>query len=359
MVGRKSFYHGVSELPQKRKETTMNFIGIDLHKRIIVICVMNDKREIVARKKFSNDQVKEMREFFESQKPFQAVFEATAAYDWFYGLLEPLAEKVVLAHPKKLRIIAESTKKSDKVDAYILANFLALDMIPEAHCPSPYIKGYRNLVRLRCKIQGRITSAKVRMRNVLAKYNRDRLDLFTKEGREWLAKTSLGETDRFKIDLLMEELSMYESQLDRIEKKIREYARKAPIRIAEAREILRTIPGVGEVTADVVVSELGDVDRFASQKKVCSYAGLTPGRRQSAEKETNLPITKEGSKLLRWVLVEAAWCAVQYSQKWKRIYESMLERTSNKKKAIVAVARKLLCVMTALLRRGCKYSVTA
>lgn len=337
----------------------MNFIGIDLHKRIIVICVLNDKREVLTRKKFANDQVDEMRAFFESQKPFQAVFEATSAYDWFYSLLEPIADKVVLAHPKKLRIIAESTKKSDKVDAYILANFLALDMVPEAHCPSPYIKGYRNLVRLRCKIQGRITSAKVRMRNVLAKYNRDRSDLFTKPGREWLQKTSLRETDRFKMDLLIEELSMYENQFDRIEKTIHEYAKKAPRRIAEARELLRTIPGVGEVTADVVVSELGDVDRFPSQKKVCSYAGLVPGRRQSAEKETNLPITKEGSKLLRWVLVEAAWCAVQYSQKWKRIYESMWERTSNKKKAIVAVARKLLCVMTALLRRGCKYSVTA
>jgi len=236
---------------------------------------------------------------------------------------------------------------------------LALDMVPEAHCPSPYIKGYRNLVRLRCKIQGRITSAKVRLRNVLAKYNRDRPDLFTKDGREWLAKTTLGETDRFKIDLLMEELSMYENQLDRTEKKIREYTKKAPIRIAEAREILRTIPGVGEVTADVVVSELGDVDRFASQKKVCGYAGLVPGRHQSAEREIHLPISKEGSKLLRWIVVEAAWCAVQYSQKWRRLYESLLKRTANKKKAIVAVARKLLCVMMALLRRGCKYSVTA
>ena len=337
----------------------MNYIGIDLHKRIIVICALNDKREVIARKRFNNDQVEEMKDFFERQKPFQAVFEATAAYDWFYELLDPLAERVLLAHPKHLRIIAESTKKSDKVDAYILATFLHLGMIPEAHCPSPYIKGYRTLMRTRNKIQGRITSAKNRIRNVLAKYNQDRQNVFTQKGRAWLKQFKLRDADRFKIGLLMDELDFFEGQLKKIEAEIRAYAKKAPQRIAEARTLLRTIPGVGEITADVVVSELGDINRFSSEKKVCSYAGLDPGRRQSAEKETNLPITKEGSKFLRWVLVEAAWCSVQYSQKWKRIYQSMLKRTRNTKKAIVAVARKLLCVMVSLLRNGRAYSVSA
>ncbi len=107
----------------------MKNIGIDLHKRIIMICVMNDKREVMERKRFSNDETDEMKVFFESQGKLRAVFEATGSYEWFYRLLEPLAEKVVLVHPKKLRVIAESTQKSDKVDAQVLALFLSLDMM--------------------------------------------------------------------------------------------------------------------------------------------------------------------------------------------------------------------------------------
>lgn len=162
----------------------MNYIGIDLHKHIIIVCVVNEKREVIARQKFSNQETEEMRKYFQKLHPFQAVFETTAAYDCFYNLLEPLAKRVVLAHPKKLRIIADSINKSDKMDAKLLAFFLALDMIPEAHCPNPYIKGYRELVRLRCKIQSRITSLKNRIRNVLSKSNQDRKNVFTKAGKE-------------------------------------------------------------------------------------------------------------------------------------------------------------------------------
>jgi transposase len=212
---------------------------------------------------------------------------------------------------------------------------------------------------LRCKIQSRITSVKNRIRNILSRSNQDRKGLFTVEGRNWLKKIKLGETERFSLEILLEELDLYKTHLKKTEKAIRAYVQKAPHRVQEARQLVQTIPGVGEVTADVVISELGDLERFPSQKKVCSYAGLVPGHRQSAEREKNLPITKQGSKWMRWVLVEAAWSAVQWSRKWQHIYESFLERLRNKKKAIVAVARKLLCVMMALIRKGCAYSVAA
>lgn len=337
----------------------MNYVGIDLHKRIIVICVLNDKRDVVTRKKFNNAQTEDMKSFFASLAPFEATFEATAAYDWFYALLEPCAERVALAHPKKLRIIAESTNKSDRVDAQLLATFLAMDMIPEAHCPSPFIKGYRDLVRFRCGIQNKITSAKNRIRTILAKSNRDRAGLFTREGKAWLSSAPLSETDRHQIDLLMQELDLLDAQLKRTREAIREYVRRAPARVTEALELARTVPGVGEVTADVVVSELGDVRRFSSQKGACSYAGLVPGRRQSADREVNLPITRNGSRWLRWVLVQAAWSAVRVSAKWRRIYDGLCEGTRSRKKAIIAVARRLLCVLFSLMRSGRAYSAAA
>jgi len=139
-----------------------------------------------------------------------------------------------------------------------------------------------------------------------------------------------------------------------VDKQLREFARSAPAHETEARAVLQTIPGVGTVTVDGVVSELGDIRRFRSAKQVCAYAGLAPGQRESAGRSKQLGITKEGSKILRWVLVEAAWQLVRRSPRWSAIFAALTRRTG-KKKAIVAVARRLLCVMASLLRSGRTY----
>ena len=114
----------------------MNFVGIDLHKKTISICVVNQEREILDRKRYYCSEPERIVTFFESIKPFRVVVEATASYEWLLALLEPMAERVVLAHPKKMRVIAESTRKSDKLDAQILAEFLALDMIKVQEYPT-------------------------------------------------------------------------------------------------------------------------------------------------------------------------------------------------------------------------------
>jgi len=91
---------------------------------------MNEKPVVVGRKTLYASQPDEIVEFLPRFRPFKLVVEATASYHWFVELVEPLAEKVLLANPKKLRVIAESTKKTDRLDAQILAEFLARDMVP-------------------------------------------------------------------------------------------------------------------------------------------------------------------------------------------------------------------------------------
>jgi transposase len=108
------------------------------------------------------------------------------------------------------------------------------------------------------------------------------------------------------------------------------------------------------VTTDIVVSELGDVRRFRSIKQVSAYAGLAPGERSSAGKRKELGISKEGSPLLRWALVEAAWRAKRLSARWRDVFDRIYKR-AGRKKAIVAVARRLLGVMVSLLRSGQRY----
>jgi transposase len=332
----------------------MNFVGIDLHKKTISLCVVDKERTVVDRKRLYCSEPEGIVGFFEGLGSFQAVVEATASYEWLVSLIEPLADRIVLAHPKKMRVIAESTRKSDQLDAQILAEFLALDMIPEAYRPSKRQRAHRILVRHRSYLSRRLTSVRNKIRRILSNYNADREDLFTEAGLVYLSKAAVLEADRFVLDQLILEWRTYTQQLAEADTRLQGFAKEAPVKEAEARAILDTIPGVGPVTIDVVVSELGDIRRFRSQKKVCAYAGLVPGQRESAGRTRELSITKEGSKLLRWVLVQAAWRLVNQTARWGRIFEGLRKRRG-KKKAIVAVARRLLCAMVSMLQSGRGY----
>ena len=335
----------------------MKFVGIDLHKETISICVMNQNREVLDRARFRCANEKDIHEYFECLGEFQAVVEATASYEWLVGLIEPMAARVLLAHPQKLRVIAESTRKSDKLDAQVLAEFLALDMIPTSYRPTPRQRDHRRLVRQRDKIQRRITTVKNRMRRIMSNYNADRNDLFSRVGQEAIRAFPFSPADRFAISQMSAELEFLHGQLLEANRELKTFAKNSPVRERQYRDLLQSIPGVGFVTAEVVLAELADLSRFRSQKQVVAYAGLAPGQRESAGKTKELHIEKTGSKHLRWILVEAAWQLVRYSPRWQNIYEQ-LKRRLKAKKAIVAVARRLLCLMVAIMRTGEPYSAT-
>jgi transposase len=334
----------------------VNYVGIDLHKKTIVACVLDQDRRVIRRRTLACCETAAVRDFFAALAPFRAVVEATASYEWLVALIEPLADRVVLAHPGKLRVIAESVKKTDRLDAQVLAEFLARDMVPEAHRPTPRQREHRALVRHRQYLKRMATALRNKIRRVLADYNADRKDLFAAGVWERaVAAAGPGASDRFVLDQLHQSWLRVEEQVKEVGRRLKEFAAGAPPREAEARAKLGTIPGVGPVTVDVVVSELGDIRRFRSVKAVCAYAGLVPKVRESAGKRKELSITKDGPPLLRWALVEAAWRAVRQSAAWRRIYEGIRRRAGGKK-AIVATARRLLTVMAAMLRDGASYS---
>ena len=336
----------------------MNFIGVDLHKKSITVCVMDQNRKVLARRTINCKETNEIVDFFRKFKPFKVVVEATASYPWFVELVEPLADEVILANPKKLRVIAESTKKTDRLDAQILTEFLVLDMIPRAYQPTPRQREHRTLVRHRQFLQSRITSVRSKIHHILSNYNADRKDLFSAQGGPaYFKEVPLGDADRFVIKQLWVEWQEHVAQREALTKKLKAFVAKAPQREKEDRALLKTAPGVGFVTAEVVLSELGNVGRFRNAKTVSAYAGLAPAVRQSGDKRSkDMRITKEGSGLLRWALVESAWRLVRSSPKWAARYARLKER-KGKKRAIVAVARKLLCVLYAMLRTRTPYKI--
>lgn len=331
----------------------MLYVGVDLHKKSISVCGMNRERNVLERRLSCVEEhqiVETFRTFREVHGAVELTVEATASYEWFLKLVEPLVDRVVLAHPKKLRVIAESTRKTDKLDAQVLAEFLARDMIPEAFRPTPRQREHRALVRRRRKISQQITQVKNSLRRLLSHYNADIKNLFTREGREYLKQQPLSRADRFAADQLVEQLELFQKQLTAADAELAQFAKEGSKREAENREILKSIQGVGTVTTDVVLSEIGDMQRFPNAKKAVAYAGMAPGQRESAGKRKNLHIEKCGSRLLRSTLVEAAWQLIRRSPKYQSIFNRLYERTGQKKKAIVAIARRLLTVMYSLLK---------
>lgn len=315
---------------------------------------LDQDRTVLQTRKFLCADTPRIDTFFAGLGDFEAVVEATASYEWLVQRIEPLARRVLLAHPGKLRVIAESTRKSDKLDAKVLAEFLALDMIPRADRPTPRRREHRALVRHRQFLPRERTQARNKVRRILSDDNADRRDLFTARGLVHLAVVPLNESDRFIVGQWLAQPGAIAGQLAELRPRLRAFAAAGSESETRSRQVPRSLAGVGEVTAEVVLAEIGDVTRFRSAKQVVAYAGLAPGRRESAGKTRDLGITERGSPLLRWVLVEVSWQVGRRSTYGGRIHAALKGRRGGRR-AIVAVERRLLGVLVALLRSGQEY----
>lgn len=346
------YAHLVGQRPHK--EVHMKFVGVDLHKKSLTICAMDPEGRVVKRARLECGETEAILELLRGLGEFEIVVEASGSYEWFARLVEPLAKRFVLCHPKKMRIIAESTRKSDKLDATVLAEFLRHGMIPEAYRPLPRQKGQQVLVRQRQHVVRGASRVKARIRSLLGRYNADKPGLFRKDHRDYVKGVALSATDRFVRDQLLMEFDFCQEQLDAADEQLKKYAAEAGKGEAESRRLLGTVPGVGVVTTDAWLGEVGDVGRFRSAKRVVAYVGLAPGFRSSDDKTRELGITKEGSRLMRCVLIQSAWAAVRTSVQWKGWFERIAKRRG-RKKAIVAVARRLAVVMYAVAKAGRPY----
>jgi transposase len=236
-----------------------------------------------------------------------------------------------------------------------LAEFLALGMIPKSYRPTARQREHRVLVRHRARCRQRVSRLKCQIRHLAATYNADRRDLFGVEQLEALQqRAELTGADRFVLGQYVVDYHEALARHAAATRALKTFAATGSAAEQEQRQVLLSVPGVGPVVSEIVLAELGDADRFGSLKQGTAYAGLVPAKRESAGKGKELGITKTGSRLLRWAMVEAAWQAVRYSPRWRESFER-LKRRRGAKRAIVAIARRLLGVLISLLKSGTRY----
>jgi len=328
----------------------MLYTGVDYHRSFSYLTTMNEKGKIITQKKLpSNGEIVDfLKEFGEEM---EVAIEATPSWYWLYDSLEDEGFKVKLSHPLKTKAIASAKVKTDKIDSATLAHLLRSNLLPLSYVPEKTIRLNRELLRYRASLVKVQTRVKNKIHTILAKNNvtHSYTDLFGKQGIAFLQSLTL--TENYKIAL-----EGYLTVLDAVRKEIRLASSKVKQLAEEDRDslLLMTIPGMGYYSALLTKSEIGDIKRFRSAKQLCSYAGLVPSTHASGNTCFHGHITKQGSRWLRWILVEAAIHAVKRPGILRRFYFK-IERKKGGQIAKVATARKLLEWIYHILRDGRTY----
>jgi transposase len=278
----------------------------------------------------------------------RVVMESTGSV-WtnLYNQLDEKQIHVSLANPLKTKAIASARIKSDKVDARILAHLLRSNLVAESYVPPKHLREIRALIRHRVAIVKIRTMVKNEVHALVDKHGfvSSYSDIFGKGGVEWLRDLELPSLDRLILDNHLTHLESLNQQTKRVDEKIHSKA-------CEDQDVrlLLSMTGVDIYTALLIKSEIGCIDRFPDYKKLVSWAGLAPSLHQSGNVEYHGSITKQGSKMLRWIMVEAARVAVNHDPRMRAFYERVKHRRGDQK-AIIAVANKMLKIIWFMLTR--------
>ena len=318
----------------------MKYVGLDVHKETVHGTVMDEHGRVLKRKGFFNTP-KGYEEFFKGIGDAEVAMEATYGWQPPYELLERMGYKVKLAHPYETRIIAKSKIKTDAKDSEKLAQLLRTGFLPEAYVPPNHVRELRELLYRHTYLVRTRTKFKNKIKAALAKRWIDTPhDPSTKKGK--LALRQLG----------ISELEDYVGVIDALEERIKKLEKQVEFLAGENADakLLMTIPGVGYFSALAILAEIGDIYRFDSSEELCSYAGIVPSTRESGGIVRRGGITKQGRKLMRWVLDLCVLVHLKYETKltsyWKHI-----AKIRGKKAATTATARKMLKVMYWMLKR--------
>jgi transposase len=317
----------------------MLHVGLDMHKRSSRVVVLDDSGVEQERRTLRHDDRAALTEYLQSlQGKAVVTVEAMRSWYWLVDLLDALAVTRKLAHPAKVRLIAEATVKTDTIDAGTLAQLERTGFLPESYVPPLAVRDCREYLRYRLSLVRLQTVLKNRIHALLDKLGVQHrfTDLFGVAGRRFLAGLELRPVYRAELD-------NYLALLDDVRGRIAAATRRVKAElVADPRaEQLMTIPGVAHLTAYLLLAEIGDIHRFPSADKLCAYGGLTPSVRQSGEHCWQGHITRSGNRYIRWSMVEAACLAPSKDYRLGEFYRRLRHRRGPLK-ARVAVARKLL-----------------
>ncbi|HEY8188558.1 MAG TPA: IS110 family transposase [Pyrinomonadaceae bacterium] len=328
------------------------YIGVDFHARQQTICYLKTETGELVTCELKHEDKEKVRAFYaQFQGPVIIGLEASGYSPWFEALLEQLGCEVWLGDATEIRRRARWRQKNDRRDAELILDLMVHHEFPRLHRPTVQSREVLRMLRYRQKLTQLRTMSKnslqaIALQSGLAKGSR----LFTKEGQAEFSAAQMSPVMHWQREHWLQLLQPLNQQL--LETMVW-FKAQSQGDVCITR--LRTHPGIGLLTALCLVHTLQPVSRFRNQRKVAAYVGFDPVERSSAERQHFLGISKAGSRVLRYLLVEATHTAVRKDEDLKRFYKRLVERRG-RPKAKVAAARKLLIRAYIMLRDEIDYA---
>ena len=266
----------------------------------------------------------------------------------FYNAVVSRVAKVVVVNPTQFRLIRQSVKKTDPHDARTLAFYLSKDMLPEVRMKDTLQAQLSSLTQTRDTLVKQRTALKNKVNNILSAHgiNLRKESLASDVGLDRVLGMTFDAIVATELRVIVGQIRALNQSVAELEKTIKIEGAKLP-----GHRNLKSIKGIGDLGATVLLTAIGSIDDFAHPGKLAAYFGIVPRVRNSNETEHSGRITKRGTKLGRTTLVQCALIAMRYSPYLARFYQKVARRRSTGK-AIIALARKFLNVIYHTLKNN-------
>src|SRR5438132_1780264 len=284
-------------------------------------------------------------------EPVRAAIESMNGARFVHDQLELAGWEVEIADAQKVRGLAPLACKTDRIDAWVLAELSRRELVPAIWLPDPEVRAERERARWRLHLVRHRTSLKNRVHQTLITFGHGApvSDLFGTQGRQLLERLRLPEPWHGNVAAALRLIDDLALQIDGCERELRELGADHPY-----LPLLLTAPGIGWVLGYTIAAEIGDISRFASPFKLCGYTGLCPRVYQSGERDLRGPLAKQRPKYLRWALVEAATHACTapvYRDRYQQT-KARIGKQRGAKVAQVDLARRLAEAIWHMLTRN-------
>lgn len=316
----------------------MRYIGVDLHTTQLTVCYLTEKDEITIRKYPFCELEKFVSDLRETD---EIAVEATCNTRWFSEQVKEKVNRVVLVNPRQFEVVKNSCKKTDKHDAINLARFLKADLLPEVRAKREAAEKVQSLVNTRLKLVRLKTSLlnKIHALNVSQGRKLKKASLAAEKGLKKVLGQEWSEIERLELEIIVEQIRSLRVGIRQLEKLIARESEKL-----KGFENLKTMSGIRELSAGILLSVIGEIKDFASADKLASYFGIVPRVANSNETVNHGRITKRGSKTGRTTLVQCSLSAMKKNEYLKKYYDGVKARRGHGK-AKIALARKYLGII--------------
>lgn len=316
----------------------MSYIGVDLHTNSLTACYRTQQ----GKQRIRMFALEDIEKFIKTlRKRDKVAVEATGNTKYFVEQIGNRVKKVIVVDPNQFEVIRKSVCKTDKHDAKALALYLSKDMLPEARMKTRQNAQLHSLAGTRDKLVKQRTSLVNKIHNVLNSYGIKfkKETLTTEKGLNSIWAFDWDAIVKVELEVLVEQIHSLNKSIKRLDDDMTEHGQKL-----KGHKNLTSIKGIGDRSATILLSVIGNVKDFANEDKLAAYFGIVPRVSNSNEIVSHGRITKRGSKIGRTTLVQCTLIAKRYSPYLRDYYERIKSRRGSGK-AIIATARKFLGII--------------